>query len=304
MLQWVAVSLFVLTILLLLAGYYLARTAIYPKVFSPETIYQGEVQGGNFIEKDYQSWQKMEVRIHTPPGYDVFALYFPYNNSQKTVIMSHGITMGLFQMIAFLPIFRRHGFNVLVYDLRNHGRSGGKNTTFGFYEKHDLKAVVDWAFDQLQPGGQVGTLGISLGGGTTLQHAAIDPRLSFVIVDCAYSNLFDLFRFRLKEDYHLPAFPILYIGGWWIWLLTSARLGAISPREAVQQFETPLLIIHGQEDRYVPTEMSSELYESKTRGIRKLYIVPNAKHAQSYPQNPEEYARQIEMLLAEVQLLS
>jgi uncharacterized protein len=303
MIEWVVIILLVLAVPTLLAGYFLARTAIYPKVFAPEEIYRVEVENGNLIESVFKTWQKSEVRIHSPAGYDLFALYLPLENSQKTIILNHGITMGLFQMIVFAAIFRSRGFNVLVYDLRNHGRSGGKNTTFGFYEKHDLKAVVDYAFDQLQPGGKVGTMGISLGGGTALQHAAIDPRLSFVIVDCAYSKLFDLFRFRLKEDYHLPAFPVLYAGMWIIWLLTGARFDSISPRDAVENFDTPLLLIHGQEDRYVPAEMSSELYERKIRGIRKLWLAPNAKHAQAYPQNPDEYIHQIDMFLEEIQLI-
>jgi pimeloyl-ACP methyl ester carboxylesterase len=303
MADWIGIILLVLVILLLAAGYYLARVAIYPKVFTPEEIYRGEMEKGYSIEEIINTWPKKEVQIHSPAGYDLNALYLPLGDSQKTVILNHGITMGLFQMIVFSSIFRRHGFNVLVYDLRNHGRSGGENTTFGFYEKHDLKAVVDWAFNQLKPGGKIGTMGLSLGAATALQHAAIDPRLSFIIVDCPYSNIFELFRFRLKEDYHLPAFPILHIGMWLIWFITSARLQSISPRDEVEKFDTPLLIIHGQEDTYIKPEMSVELYEHKTRGIRKLWLAPNAGHAESYDKNPEEYARQVQAFLEEIHLI-
>jgi len=303
MTDWLVIILLFIVILLLASGYYLARVAIYPKVFSPQTIFRGEVEKGNIDETVYSKWLKQSIQIPSPSGYQLNALYFPLQDSQKTVILNHGITMGMFQMVVFMSIFRRLGFNTLIYDLRNHGQSGGKNTTFGFYEKHDLKAVVDWAFEQLKPGGKVGTFGLSLGAGTALQHAAMDTRLSFIIVDCPYSSVFDLFRCRLKEDYHLPAFPILYIGMWWIWLMTGARFQAITPRDEVEKFDTPLLIIHGQEDAYVKPEMSIELYEHKKRGARKLWLAPNAEHAQSYEKHPEEYALKIQTFLQEIQMI-
>jgi uncharacterized protein len=300
--EWLLIVIIILIIILLGAGSYLTRVAIYPKVFPSEEIYRGEIENGHLVEAVFKTWQQREVQISSPDGYALRALYFPLEDSQKTVILSHGITMGIYQMIAFLPIFRSCGFNVIVYDLRNHGSSGGKNTTFGFYEKHDLKAVVDWAFDQLEPGGRVGTMGLSLGAGTSLQHAAIDARLSFVIADCPYSDLFDLFSQRLMDDYHLHPFPVLYVGEWIFWLITGARYRDISPRKAVEKFSTPLLLIHGQEDTYVPSRMSRELYQHKTNGIRKLWLVPLAEHAAAYDQDRKEYARQVEEFLKEIRL--
>ncbi len=70
-----------------------------------------------------------------------------------------------------------------------------------------LQILVDWAFQQLDETGIVGTHGESLGAATTLQHAAIDKRISFAIADCPFSDLTELLKYRFKEDYHLPALP-------------------------------------------------------------------------------------------------
>jgi uncharacterized protein len=297
--EWLIVIVLLLVITLLASGYYLTRVAIYPKVFPSDVVYQGEIEKGRLHENVLQSWLKQDVRIQSPNGYELSAQYFPIEDSKKTVILSHGITMCGYQMLFFLPIFRDHHFNVLVYDLRNHGKSGGRNTTFGFYEKHDLKAVVDWAFEQLPPGGTVGTMGLSLGAGTSLQHAAIDPRITFIIADCPYSNLYDLFRFRLKEDYRLPAFPVLTIGQLFFWLSTGARYQDISPRDVAGRIEAPLLLIHGENDTYVPPEMSIEVYERKAVGYRKLWLAPGSEHAVSLDDHPHEYRQVVKGFLKE-----
>lgn len=288
--------------LIIAASYYFARVALYPRVHEVRYILEREVENGNFIEAEYQLWPKEEVSIHSPYGYELYAVYHPCEGSQKTVVISHGITWGLYGSVKYALLFRKRGFNVLMYDLRNHGRSGGHNTTFGFYEKHDLKTVVDWAFDRLGPDGKVGTFGESLGAATTLQHAAIDPRLAFAIADCPYSDLIRLFTFRLSEEYHLPPFPLLQTASLISWLLTGMRFEQVSPMRGIPDIETPLMFAHGKEDRYILPEMSVEMYSLKKRGIRKLYLAPNAKHAESLSKNRSEYDRQVGDFLNEIGL--
>lgn len=294
--------LFILLVALLAAGYYFARVALYPRVYEVGYTLNHEIEVGHIIEDEYQPWPKQEVRIRSPYGYDLFAIYHPSENAQKTVVISHGITWSLYGSVKYAALFRKRGYNVLLYDLRNHGRSGGSNTTFGFYEKYDLKAVVDWAFARLGPGGKVGTLGESLGAGITLQHAAIDARIAFSIADCPFSDLTELFNYRLKQEYHLPAFPLLNVASLISGFLTGMRFETISPIRAMSKIETPILFIHGKEDRYICPEMSVALYNAKTHGPRQLYLAPNAGHAQSLSKNRVEYDQQVGEFLRSIGL--
>ena len=294
--------LFILISLLLAASYYFARVALYPKVYDTGYTFKHEVEAGNFDEQEYLSWPREDVHIHSPYGYELFASYHPCEGSQKTIVISHGITWNLAGSVKYAMLFHKRGFNVLLYDLRNHGHSTRSNTTFGFYEKYDLKAVVDWAFSRLGPGGKVGTLGESLGAATTLQHAAIDPRIAFAIADCSFSDLVELFTYRMGEEYHLPPFPLLPVASLISRLLTGMRFEQVSPMRGIPSIETPLMFAHGQDDRYILPAMSVAMYNAKQRGIRKLYLAPNAKHAEALVKNRVEYDQRLGEFLSEIGL--
>ncbi len=291
--------LILLVVLILAGGLYLAIQLVLPRRHSVEETYRIEVENGNLQEAEFEAWPKREMVIQSPQGYPLFGIYFPISGSKKTVLIAHGFTYGLYGSVKYMPMFRRRGFNILLLDLRHHGRSGGPNITFGFREKEDLRAWMSWSLAQLGPGGQVGTLGESLGAAVVLQHAAIDPRPAFVIADCPYSSLERLVAYHLKLGYHLPSIPLLHVGEFWCRLLSGMTFDNASPLPVMGRIESPVLLIHGENDDYVPAPMSRELYEAKTNGIRRLYLVPNAGHAQAFTSNPVEYERQVTEFLKE-----
>jgi uncharacterized protein len=292
----------ILLFILLGVGYYFARLVIYPKISPYKETYKLAVEWGWLVEEEYTPWPKEELTIRSPHGYDLFAIYHEVPGARKTVVISHGITFSLYGMVKYAPLFYKRGFNVLLYDLRNHGRSGGKNTTFGKFEKDDLKTVVDWAFERLGPGGVVGTFGESLGAVTTLQHAAIDPRIAFAIADCPFGRLSDLLAYRLKLEYRLPPFPLLNVADLWSGALSGMRFGEIAPLSGISAIETPIFFIHGKEDAYIPPRMTIDLYRAKTKGHRKLYLAPDADHAQCVVKNPVEYDQKLGEFLREIHL--
>lgn len=59
----------------------------------------------------------------------------------------------------------------MIYDQRRHGKTGGDTTSYGYYEKFDLQAVVDWLFIEEGEDLLLGIHGESMGAATTLLYA-------------------------------------------------------------------------------------------------------------------------------------
>lgn len=291
----------VLLVLLLVAGLWFARQIVLPCMVSVQRTYATEVENGRLDEEHFGRLPKQEVTIPSPFGYDLFGILFPVTGSKKIVLISHGFRYGLYGSVKFLDLFLSRGYSVLLFDLRHHGRSGGANVTFGWKEKHDVKAWVDWAF-QKHGVERVGSMGESLGAAVALQHAAIDPRLAFVIADCPFADLRQMLRFVLKKKYHLPAFPLLPLANLWCGLMTGLTFAKVSPIRDVAKITTPLFLAHGMRDDLIPARVSKKLYEAKAQGMRRLYLAPNAGHAEAYWKNRAEYDHLAGAFLAEIDI--
>lgn len=298
---WILLFLSLLLALLVIAGWYFSDVILHPKTFSAAACYNYEVDQGRILSNDFPSWPQEELWIDSPHGYRLYGVYVPLDGATRTVILAHGLTGTVYSSVRYATMFRALGFNLLLIEHRNHGRSGGSSTSYGVYEKHDLKAWVDWALERC-PGCAVGTHGESLGAATALQHAAIDDRLAFAIADCPYANARDEFAYRLKEEYGLSGFLVIPLAS----LITRVRAGWFfddaAPLDQIAEVETPVLCIHGEDDAYIPPETTIALHDAK-RGVKRIYLAPGADHAQSYQVNPKAYEAVVQDFLEATSVL-
>ncbi|WOL05451.1 hypothetical protein Cni_G14180 [Canna indica] len=91
---------------------------------------------------------------------------------------------------------------VFTLDFSGSGLSEGEHVTLGWYEKDDLKAVVDY----LRADGNVSCIGLwgrSMGAVTSLMYGAEDPSIAGIVLDSPFSNLVDLMM-ELVDTYKYP----------------------------------------------------------------------------------------------------
>ena len=122
----------------------------------------------------------------------------------------------------------------------------------------------------------------------------LPPQVRGVIADSPYSSPYAIIR-KVCGKMGLPpalAMPFVVVGAR---LFGGFALRAASPVEAVRDAKVPMLVIHGEDDRFVPCDMSREILISAAEAGRdlKLLTVKDAGHGISFIEDPEGYRREV-----------
>jgi uncharacterized protein len=188
-----------------------------------------------------------------------------------TMVYLHGIADNRGSAVGPIQRFTARGLDVVAYDSRRHGSSDGEICTYGFYEKNDLRRVID-ALD-----GPIVLVGTSLGAAVVLQEAAIDDRIRAVVAAEVFSDLKTIARdrapFFLPESIIRKAFEIAGERG-------RFDLDAVSPVIAARSIRAPVLLIHGDSDTETSAEHSKRVF-AVLPDPKRLILVPGAGHNDS-----------------------
>jgi fermentation-respiration switch protein FrsA (DUF1100 family) len=259
------------------------------KIRSEEELKEISLEDDIYSLDWYDKLNKEQHWIPSRYGYNLYAEYIPVQGAAKgTMIFSHGVTVSRITSIKYMRIFHEEGYHCLIYDHRRHGNSGGRFTTYGYFEKYDLQTVVDWLEENKGFNGKLGIHGESMGAAITILYAGMGGKADFYISDCAYSTILDQLLYRMKIEYNINLNIVMTLVGLIVTLRAGFRLADVNCLEAVKDVEKPILFIHGCEDDYVPTDMSAKMHEVKPEP-KDLYLVPEAAHAKALATDPEKY---------------
>jgi dipeptidyl aminopeptidase/acylaminoacyl peptidase len=184
-----------------------------------------------------------------------------------------------------------YGYNVLMFDMRGHGESEGKHISAGYCERNDVLGAIDY-IKQRGVESRIGLLGFSMGAAASLMAAPESDEIDAVVADSAYADIVSIIESEFAKRSNLPKFfiPIILFMTRNIYDIDFA---AIKPEEAVKMMSAPVFIIHGGQDDMVPVQHAYRLKEASQNPDSKLWIVPEAQHANSYLVRPDEYKEQV-----------
>ena len=286
-----------------ICGFIFTNLLMYLKKKDDAFILDREITAKRFDEVWFNTVQKTEKWIDSPNGYPIKAIFLEPLETTNFVVICHGVTENKINSVKYARLFERLGFNSVVYDHRRHGDSGGKTTSFGYYEKMDLQAVVNAVHDYAGEEAIIGIHGESMGAATTILYAGtVEDHAHFYISDCAFSDFTDQLLYLMKKETPLRTRYAIKLADVFLRVRDGYSMRLVSPREAVKHIEKPVLFIHSVPDDFILPEMTKELYELKN-GPKQLKLFENGPHAQSFNQNPEEYEQTVADFLYTYDLL-
>ncbi len=170
----------------------------------------------------------------------------------------------------------RLGLDVVSYDARGHGRSGGEST-LGELEQHDVAAAVEAARERTD---RVVVVGASMGAIAALRYAASDRTLAGVVsVSCPSRWRLPLNPLGLFSAVLTRTSP----GRWLAQRLLRVRIAPRwnypeAPVGFVSRIESPVAVIHGTADRFIRPTDAEELYE-EAGDPRRIDLIEGMGHA-------------------------
>lgn len=225
-------------------------------------------------------------------------LFTPERPNGNAVLVLHGIADSRASQSGLAGMFLDHGYSVLTPDSRAHGESGGDIATYGVLEAEDVHRWVSWLIDDQNPRHVFG-MGESLGGAVLIESLSIEPRFSAIAADSAFASFERIALDRVALRLPLPfgigrilAAPPVWAGFIYARLRYGLDFRAASPEAVLARSTTPVLLIHGLNDRLTLPEHSRILAASNHRWT-ELWLVPGATHTGAFAAARPEFEERV-----------
>ena len=289
-----------LLLIVLGAAYYCYRRVFYAPPRKPMGADEYQIPPGEIYEvyrdkmvnwmKETRAMPCERVEITSFDGLTLRGRYYEYSKGAPLEILFHGYE-GTSERDLCGGVQRCFslGRSALLVDQRASGESDGHVITFGINERKDCLRWIDFIIEKLGKDVKIMLGGVSMGGATALMAAGEDlpDNVVCALGDCAYSSAKEIIQ-KIVKEMHLPptlVYPFIKLGAK---LFGHFDLEETTPLQAMETCKIPVIFFHGDEDSFVPYEMSEKMYAA-CKTTKRLVCVKGAGHGLAFPKDEAGY---------------
>ena len=244
---YIFLSLILIYFIILTAIYFAQRSLMY---------YPSE---NNFLDENKLNHKIKEIKI--PSDNELTSWYFKKNENFKTLLFFHGNAGSLENRIYKLNDLSRLNLNYLIVAYRGFSGNEGIPTELGIYK--DARAAKYWLNLNNISDQNIILYGESLGTAVAIDLAK-DHKFAGVILESPFTSMI-----KLSRKYY----P---------WAPTGLLLkDKFETDKKIKKVFSPILILHGREDKIVPFEMGQELFK-KANNPKYNYFIDNDDHMMDF----------------------
>lgn len=304
-----ALALFLVFCLILVLTF---RTAYYspanrkedPRHIPSKEQYQQVAEGILALVDNIEQYPFESVNIKSDDGLMLAGRYYHVQDGAPVVIVFHGYRSTAFRDCAgMFKLCMELGYNVLLPDMRAHGKSQGRVITLGIRERIDCLRWVEYVVKRFGTDTRILVSGCSMGAATVMMSAELLPeQVKGIACDCGYTSPRAIMMDVSQKMHMQPKLAYFFLR------LSARLLGGFDPdeRNSLQSLENspiPALFVHGEDDRYVPCSMAYENYAASAAGIKQLLTVPGAGHGLSFLVDETAYRDAVHTFLGRIGFL-
>lgn len=246
----------------------------------------------NHKDEFYAQYGKGEsVRATAFDSIELAGSLYKNGDSHKYFVGSHGLLNTKDQTLLYGSYFYEDGYNLLVFDLRGHGESGGEYIGLGEIDKEDYRTWANWVA-KYDPQAQIVLYGKSVSAVALMNSLGegLPDNVKCVVEDCGFTNLWDGTVRILWDSNHIPVFPLLYVVDNVIEYRVGASLKEIDVSDSLSNNRIPILLVNGDNDDFVPLAEIEKIESLIPKDVPyESIIIPGAGHGQAIFTDPQRF---------------
>ena len=224
--------------------------------------------------------QYEDVSLKTADGVSLFAWFIPSEKSKGTILFCHGNAGNISHRLETIQIFHRMGLNILIFDYRGYGKSGGKPSEKGTY----LDAEAAWKYlveeRKIKPA-KIILYGRSVGGAIAAWLAKEQTIKAALIMESTFTSV---------KDLGAQVYPFLPIR-----LMSRFNYSAL---DYLSQVNCPVLIIHSRDDEIIPISHGEKLFEIANEP--KSFLEIKGTHNAGFIISAESYEEGLDAFISNI----